>query len=458
MREGLGKIVSLDDTIAAISTPFGRSGVGMVRISGSSTRQIAERFFDHAPLLRPRRAVLGHWLNESGEVLDQVLCTFFPGPNSYTGEDLLEVSAHGNPVLLQGILSGVRTAGVRLATPGEFTLRAVAHGKMDLLQAEAVRDFIEAQTESQARVARQQLEGQLSRQLHPVKDRLIQMIAELEAGIDFAEDETHPPDNAAVAERLFPILEELSALEQTYGYGRIVAQGVQAVLAGKPNVGKSSLFNKLLSSERSIVSAIPGTTRDVVSETLNVRGVPLRLSDTAGWRQTTDIVEQIGVERTRESVLQAELLLVVFDGSAKLEAEDLEILERTKELPRLVVLNKADIGTAAMENHFESPVFRVSARTGEGIAGLIEGIGEFLLGGRGTAVGESVLTTERQKESVGRAVVALGKAHCSCTAGAPQEMVLLDLYNALEALNELTGEVLTEDILGRIFSTFCIGK
>jgi tRNA modification GTPase len=455
VREGLGKIVSLDETIAAISTPFGRSGVGLVRISGSRTRQIAERFFDRADALKPRHAVLGHWSNEAGEVLDQTLCTFFAGPHSYTGEDLLEVSAHGNPFLLQSILSAVRAAGVRLASPGEFTLRAVAHGKMDLIQAEAVGDFIAAQTESQARQARQQLEGMLSRQLHPMKDRLIQLIAELEAGIDFAEDDTRPPDNAAVTERIGPVLTELSALEQSYGYGRIVAQGVQAVLVGRPNVGKSSLFNRLLDSERSIVSAVPGTTRDVVSEILNVQGVPLRLSDTAGWRQTTDIVEQIGVERTRESVLQAELLLVVLDGSAKLEAEDLEILDRTKELPRLVVLNKSDNGIAAME--VPAPSFRVSARTGEGMAGLIEGIGVFLLGGSGS-VGESVLTTERQKEAVGRAILALEKGQRSSVEGAPQEMVLLDLYNALEALNELTGEVVTEDILGRIFSTFCIGK
>src|SRR5215471_8375650 len=264
MLEGLHKIVSTEDTIAAISTPVGRAGIGIIRMSGSEARSITERFFQPFGALRDlhhREALVGRFFDSHGESLDQVVVTYFQAPHSYTGEDVVEISGHGNPEVLKRLLDSACTSGARLARPGEFTLRAVAHGKMDLLQAEAVREFIEAQTEAQARTALRQMGGSLSNRIRPVKEKLVGVIAHLEAGIDFAEDDVHVPDNSSVVATIAPLRHDLSRLRESFGYGRMVSNGLRVAILGKPNVGKSSLFNRLVCVERAIVTEIPGTTR-----------------------------------------------------------------------------------------------------------------------------------------------------------------------------------------------------
>jgi tRNA modification GTPase len=384
--------------------------------------------------------------------------TTFHAPHSYTGEDLAEISAHGNPIILQRIVDTVRGYGARLATPGEFTLRAVANGKMDLTQAEAVHDFIEAQTQQQARTALQQMEGEASRRVAPAKRDLVDAIAHLEAGIDFAEDDVDIPNSVVVTGRLESIKERLHSLTETFGYGRILTEGVRLTILGKPNVGKSSLFNRLLAAERAIVTEIPGTTRDILTETIDFGGVPLRLADTAGVRDTVDHVEKIGVRRSLEAVSDADITLVILDGSRPLDGDDDHVLSKTKDLPRLVLFNKNDLPEVAQLPSNGVRAIRVSATTGSGFSELKQAIQDFLMDRRADLADDFILTNVRQYEALCRATERLSSATAAVSAGVPHEMVLLDLYAALEGLNEFTGEVVTEDILDRIFATFCIGK
>jgi tRNA modification GTPase len=453
VRDGLQKVVSSEDTIVAISTPMGRSGIGIVRLSGSQAENIGNQFLKlHAPLAH-QHASVGQWKDQNGDVVDDVVATFFRAPHSYTGEDLLEISAHGNPLILNRIVCLVQSAGARIANPGEFTLRAVAHGKLDLIQAEAVRDFIDAQTDAQARTAMRQMAGAVSKTITPVKDDLVNLIAHLEAGIDFAEDDVEIPDGAAMADRVGGMRGQLQALQETYSYGKLLSSGVRVVIAGKPNVGKSSLFNRLVSADRAIVTELPGTTRDVVSESANVDGIPMQFFDTAGVRETADRVEKMGVTRTLETLAEADLVLFVLDGSTRKDDEDKRVRASIGDVPHLVVANKCDLGSSA-----DTDVIRISAKTGEGLDRLRDAMRKFLGGHRGESVGESVLTSARQNETILRAIAALLAGETALRANTPHEMVLLDLYGALSALNELTGETTTDDILGRIFSTFCIGK
>ncbi len=461
MREGLHKIVSSDETIVAISTPLGRSGIGVVRISGDEASAIALCFFKSQPgtVLEHRTALLGTWVDSAGERIDEVVVTLFRAPHSYTGEHVVEISAHGNPFALKRIVGSCKSAGARIAQPGEFTLRAVTHGKLDLIQAEAVRDFIESQTEQQAKIAMRQLEGSISKRIRPIKEELVDVIAQLEAAIDFAEDDVHVPANAAIVRSIQPLSAELHRLEQTFSYGRMLNQGLRLAILGKPNVGKSSLFNRLVAAERAIVTDIPGTTRDVLTETVDLDGVPLRFADTAGVRQTTDRVERIGVSRTLETLAEADLALVVLDGADSIDDDDRHVLERAATTVHLIVINKSDlpqvIQPAALNG---ARKVAVSAKTGEGLSDLREALRAFLLERKTDLTDDLVLTNERQHDSVVRARQGLATAIAALERQVPHEMVLLDLYAAVEALDELTGEVVTEDILDRIFSTFCIGK
>src|SRR5436190_8629946 len=462
MREGLHKIVSSEETIVAISTPLGRSGIGVVRISGDEASTIALRFFrSHSAtvVLEHRTAVVGTWFDSADERIDEVVVTFFRAPHSYTGEDAVEISAHGTPLSLKRIVESCRAAGARIAQPGEFTLRAVAHGKLDLLQAEAVRDFIEAQTEQQAKMAMRQLEGSISKRIRPIKEKLVDVIAHLEARIDFAEDDVQVPANASIAQSIRPLADDLCRLERTFDYGRMVNQGLRLAILGKPNVGKSSLFNRLVAADRAIVTDIPGTTRDVLTETVDMDGVPLRFADTAGVRQTSDQVEKIGVRRTLETLADADLALVVLDGAGSIDDDDRHVLEKAAATALLIVINKSDlpqmIETAALN---DARKISVSAKTGHGLSDLRDALRAFLLERKTDLADDLVLTNERQHESVVRAGQAMATAVDALERQVPHEMVLLDLYGAVGALDELTGEVVTEDILDRIFSTFCIGK
>jgi tRNA modification GTPase len=447
-----------DDTIVAVSTPYGRSGIGVVRISGPEAQSIVEDFFESAEPFQDRLARFGVFREPaSTETIDQVVITIFKGPNSYTGEDVTEISGHGNPVTLNRILELLVGRGARRAEPGEFTLRAVAHGKLDLAQAEAVRDFIDAQTETQAHTAVLQMGGALGKSVQPEKERLVNVVAELEAGIDFAEDDVPIPDGATLADRVSDVVERVRMLGDTFRYGKLLTAGVSLAIAGKTNVGKSSIFNSLLSEGRAIVTELPGTTRDVLTETIAIRGVPIRFSDTAGVRKTTDLVETIGVDRTFETLADADLTLVVLDRSRVLDSDDREVLGRATQRPHLVVINKQDLPSVWDAAEYPDAI-PVSALTGEGIDRLRDRIARFVFGDRAVGADDCIITSARQKDALESAEEKLRAAASGLRSGIPHEMVLLDLYAALSSIGELTGEVTTDDILDRVFSTFCIGK
>jgi tRNA modification GTPase len=388
------------------------------------------------------------------KLVDPVLVTYFAAPHSYTGEDVVEISCHGAPVILSHTVGQCVAAGARLARPGEFTLRAMLHGRLDLPQAEAVRDLIHAETLYQARVAARQVEGSVARVVRPVKEQLLELIALLEAGIDFAEDDVSVAPAGEILRRLAPIAAETERLARSFAYGRLVQSGVTLAIVGRPNVGKSSLFNRLLEQDRAIVTEIPGTTRDLVAETASLGGLPVRFVDTAGIREGQDRVETLGIERSLQAMADADLTMVVLDGSVAVSAEDEQILERAERQGRyLVVLNKADLPAGA-----EREGLRVSARTGEGVEALREAI--LAAVGHGTAEDLELpfVTSLRQAELFRTTAEALEKAREATALAIPHEMLLLDLYEALRGLDAITGATTADDILNRIFSTFCIGK
>src|SRR4051794_3896757 len=337
----------LDDTIVAIATPPGRGGIGVVRLSGNEARAIARPMLRLAHELEAGHAHFGELIDPAtGERIDEVVVTFFAKPHSYTTDDVVEISCHGSPVVLRHVVEMAIAAGARLADPGEFTMRAFLKGRIDLTQAEAVRDLIESQTLYQAKVAAQQLEGALSHRLKPVKDDLVNLVAMMEAGIDFAEDDVSVMPAAEIVRRIVDVRAPLQQLLASFAYGKVVHEGLTLAIVGRPNVGKSSLFNRLVQRERAIVTATPGTTRDLVTETVALGGIPVHLIDTAGIRHALDEAEFIGVKKSWEAVADADLVLVVLDlmnTSDEEIAQDRELLEHTAERRRLIVLNKADL-------------------------------------------------------------------------------------------------------------------
>jgi tRNA modification GTPase len=459
--------VNLDDTVVAIATAPGRGGIGVVRISGPRAREIAYPMLRLKHDLEPGRAVFGELIEpvpidantgnrkpEAGSPtrIDEVVVTYFAGPRSYTTDDIIEIAAHGSPVVLRHIVELCVEAGARLAEPGEFTMRAFLNGRIDLTQAEAVRDLIDSQTLYQAKIAAQQLEGALSRRLQPVKQKLIELIAVLEAGIDFAEDDVSVLPDATILERIAAVLEPLQQLAASFAYGKIVHQGLTLAIVGRPNVGKSSLFNRLVERERAIVTATPGTTRDLVSETVALGGIPIQLVDTAGIRQALDEAESIGIRKSMEALADADLVLVVLDASRP--DEDTELLRHAEGRPAIVVGNKCDLGIAVRY----PPLLYASALTGEGITELRAEILRHIGGETGAQAETGFLTNVRHQSLVQESIAALNAASIAVDAEVPHEMLLLDLYSALQPLDAITGATTTDDILNLIFSKFCIGK
>ena len=437
----------LKDTIAAISTPPGRGGIGVIRISGADAVAIAEKILLIRGELQPRVATLA----ELPDADPHVLVTWFAAPRSYTAEDVVEISCHGSPVILRHALEEACVAGARLAEPGEFTLRAYLNGRLDLPRAEAIRDLIDATTLYQAKVAAQQAEGSVSRRLKPVKDQLVELIALLEAGIDFAEDDISVAPAEEILRRIAPVTSAISALIQSFAYGKLVHEGFTLAIVGRPNVGKSSLFNRLLEQNRAIVTEIPGTTRDLVSETASLDGIPVKFVDTAGIRQSQDLVEGLGIERSYQAMADADLTLVIVDVSQALTDEDRTLIERAQG-KRLVAGNKSDLGIVV------SDALPVSALTGEGIAELRRAILD-TLAPRGRIEQEGgFITSLRHEQLLRETEEALDQARRATEVGIPHEMLLLDLYAALRPLDSITGATTADDILNRIFSTFCIGK
>jgi len=449
--------MNVRDTIVAISTPPGRGGLGIVRISGSQARAVAEHIlrFRRPPRWQPWSATLAELPDTEGHTVDQVVVSFFQAPRSYTGEDVVEISCHGSPVILRYCVEQACRCGARLAQPGEFTLRAFLNGRIDLPRAEAVRDLIEATTLYQARIAAQQAEGAVSRRLAPVKQQLLDLIALLEAGIDFAEDDVPVPSGAEIAARLRPIEEELRQLARSFDYGRLVHDGLVLAIVGRPNVGKSSLFNRLLEQDRAIVTEIPGTTRDLVSEPASLEGIPVKLLDTAGVREGSDPVEKLGIQRTLQAMADADLSLVVLDLSQPIEQADLALIERARRQGRhLVVGNKSDLPRRAEPPQLDAIV---SALTGEGIPELRRRIVEAAGPSGAFELQPGFITNLRHAQLIQQALAHLEKAGEGLHT-LPHELLLLDLYDALKAIDTLTGATTAEDILHRIFSTFCIGK
>ena len=453
------------DTIVAISTPPGRGGIGIVRLSGSRATEIAVQLVRLRQPLEHGRARLADVLegtegakaDEDSQRIDEALVTWFAGPNSYTAEDVVEIAAHGSPVVLKLLLERALVLGARLAEPGEFTERAFLSGRLDLTQAEAVRDLIEAQTLTQARQAASQMGGSLSRRVAPVKQELVELIALLEAGIDFAEDDVDVAPKTEIARRIEGLTPPLNALEASFARGRIVHDGLTLAIVGRPNAGKSSLFNRLVERERAIVTASPGTTRDLVTERISLDGIPLELVDTAGLREGLEEAEQMGIARSREALADAALVLVVLDATQPLNDEEQALVTAVEGRPALVVANKCDLleGDAAPDIR-GVPALRTSALTGEGIQELRERILALATGGAASEPG--MLTSLRHHQAITTALAALQDAEQANANGIPHEMILLDLYRVLWALDSLTGQTTSDDILNLIFSTFCIGK
>jgi tRNA modification GTPase len=480
---------NLDDTVVAVATSPGRGGIGVVRLSGPEARKIAEPMLRLKHVLEPGRAVLGELVEPalsgeevkipalrkprrvgqprdlSDERLDEVVVTYFAKPHSYTTDDVIEISAHGSPVVLRHIVELCVARGARLAEPGEFTMRAFLNGRIDLTQAEAVRDLIESQTLYQAKVAAQQLEGSLSRRLQPVKQTLVELIALLEAGIDFAEDDVSVLPNNKILERIAAVRWPLEQLSASFAYGKIVYEGLTLAIVGRPNVGKSSLFNRLVERERAIVTATPGTTRDLVSETVAIGGIPVKLVDTAGIRQALDEAESIGIRKSMEALADADLVLVVVDASQPATKEDEELVAQSMQRAAIIVENKRDLvaekiptsGDISQKWGARASV-RTSAITGEGIGELREQILRHVGGDAGCHDETGFLTNVRHQGLINDSLAALGAAQTAITGKIPHEMLLLDLYNALRPLDAITGATTTDDILSLIFSTFCIGK
>jgi len=456
--------VDLTDTIVALSTPPGRSGIGVIRLSGKDALHITrtlvnERDFSPQPNYVSLKKIRDP---ETDEVIDQSLITYFKAPHSFTGEDVIELSCHGSPVLLSQIIDLILRLDARAADPGEFTLRALANGRINLSQAEAVRDLINAQTYAATRQAARQLGGELSSRLQPIKDSLLEIIIRLESSLEFVEDDLPSVENSKINSKISGIADHVINLAATFRAGRILREGIKVTLVGRPNVGKSSIFNSLLQSDRAIVTDIPGTTRDSLSELLSLKGVPVLLTDTAGIRNSNDEVESLGVERTRRAIADADLVIVVVDSSESLTIEDREVLYSVADNLHIVALNKSDLtpvkGNGVNEITSKSKaIINISAKIGTGLNALREAILEPF------AISDIydpgvLITNARHFDLLQRTYNELLISKEMLNEGRSEELILVGLHNALRFLGEITGETTTEDILSQIFSTFCIGK
>ncbi len=453
------------DTIAAVATPPGSGGIAVIRISGPLAWSAVR------PLLTPEtgerpashRAVHG-WIMDGIEPVDEVLVTRFDEGHSYTGEEAVEIAGHGSPFLCRRILDLLLKNGARLAEPGEFTQRAFLNGRIDLVQAEAVADLIQAQTEASRRVAAYQLEGHLSNELRAMRESLIESCSLLELELDFGEEDVEFASREALEARLTQIRKRLQILLDSFHRGRICREGIRLVIAGKPNVGKSSLLNRLIEKERAIVTDIPGTTRDTIEEMLDIEGLLFVITDTAGLREGRDPVEQEGVRRSHAAIEAAALILWVIDVSQPLDAEDEAIRKRLAKnaAPVICVLNKSDLiperSPEIPANSLPGPAEHLSAKTGMGMDRLIERMKTAALAGDIPHEGETLITRVRHAEAVRSALNHLGNAQTSLSEGQSQEFIALDLRGALDELGRITGQTRAEDILDRIFSDFCIGK
>lgn len=458
---------ALGDTIAAISTPLGTGGIGVIRISGPQALTIAGKVFrrkgDREPLLS-HRFYLGEIIRpEDQKALDEVLLVFMRQPKTYTREDVVEIQCHSGALVLQEILQSVLRSGARLAEPGEFTKRAFLNGRIDLTQAEAVIDLISSKTRQSLELANRQRSGKLAAEVRQLKEGLLNLLVLLEASVDFPEEEIPDIDPQEILRRLQNTQDRLDVLGNTYQEGKIFREGIATVIVGKPNVGKSSLLNSLLREERAIVTPIPGTTRDVIEEIVNIQGIPLRLMDTAGLRPVQDAIEEEGVRRTQDRLARADLVIWVLDGSEPLSSEDLAILPQVPPQKAVIAINKNDLPQRIILENLrrqlpETPFISISALFGLGIDSLKEAIRNLILNGKVDSSAEVILSNLRHKLAVEEAREALSQALRGLGNNLSWEFITLDLRQAVEALGTILGETAPEDVLDRIFEQFCIGK
>jgi tRNA modification GTPase len=482
---------SLDDTICAVATPMGEGGVGIVRVSGAHALRAASRILrlrsgKSLEQIKPYQLYLGQFVwnpmqtgkileRESFSVLDEVLVVTMRAPRSYTGEDVVEVHAHGGPVIVNAICEALTQAGARLAEPGEFTKRGFLNGRLDLTQAEGVLDTIRANSLQSLKMAQEQLQGRLSQVIHDQRDRLLKLVAHLEAGMDFVEDDIQFIGQSELKDEIHMVLAEILHLVDSAEEGRLIREGIRTVIVGRPNVGKSSLLNSILGTNRAIVSHIPGTTRDVLEEAIMVEGVMIRLFDTAGLRETTDELENEGMSRATQTIDDADVLILVFDKSSTLNEKDVLFIEKYRQKPTVMVLNKSDLPQQFSLREFQDIVkhsgkiaedsfegeknyVEVSALTGEGIPSLKKAIKSLAMG-RQYEAGDSVLVSRlRHKTLLRQAGTALQNALRAIDDTHSAECVALELRIALNSLGEIVGVITNEDILDQIFREFCIGK
>jgi tRNA modification GTPase len=454
-------VFELNDTIVALATPPGRGGIGVVRLSGPRSLQILRELvasgdFHPEPNVLTLRSLIDP---ATTETLDRALVCYFKAPHSFTGEDVVELHCHGSPILLRTIIDVTLTLDARMATPGEFSLRAVANGRMKLSEAEAIRDLVDAQTDAAARQATRQMKGEISHALKPLQDELLKIIVRLESSLEFVEDDLPLIEQDQLIASLRDLRAECDRMASTFSRGRLLRDGIRVTLIGRPNVGKSSLFNGLLGRGRAIVTDIPGTTRDAITESMGVDGVPLIVTDTAGLRVSTDQIEAIGVDRTRREAADSDLLIVVIDGSESLTEEDHQVLSEAVSRRYIIALNKSDLAGFSATRITDDPssIVSVSAKTAAGLDRLRAAILKPFT--NGNANGEGLLITNaRHHDLLTRAIDAIRSSENLLLDRASEEIILVGLLNALRYLGQITGETTSDEILGRIFSTFCIGK
>lgn len=452
------------ETIVALATPPGRGAISIVRLSGPRTRELLRAQFqaNRSGEMPARRPLLGRFLDGDGQVLDRVLVTFFPRPHSYTGEDVGEVSCHGSPLLARRIVETLLRAGARLARPGEFTLRAFLNGKMDLAQAEAVRDLVQSQTAFQARIAAEQLGGKLSQTLQPLKQELVKILCHMETCLEFVEEKVEPEGRERLLEGLQRVDDRLRELEESFQLGHLVQAGITVAICGRPNSGKSSLFNSLIREDRAIVTALPGTTRDALTESIDLEGVPTRLVDTAGIREATELVETLGVKKSLEYLKQSDAVLFVVDGSEPWGEEDVRVWASIREKRSLLVVNKCDLAERvripAEISQACAGTVRVSALHGTHLDRLRRALWRLVAPEEALETERLLVTNLRHQRCIELARGHLASGMKAYREGLSEEFPLYDFRRALDALAEITGETTVEDILEQIFSTFCIGK
>jgi len=444
-------------TIVALSTPRGRGALAVVRLSGPLAINIATQMAGLGDI-EPRRAKLTK-LTKEDQIIDEAILTCYLAPHSLTGEDVVEISCHGSPAVVRQIVDRMLELGAVLAGPGEFTLRALSNGKINLAQAEAIRDLISAQTDAAVKQAARQMNGELSNILNPFKEKLVDVIVLLESALEFVEDDLPLPRVSEIEDTLASVVAGVEKLSTSFSAGRLLQDGVRVTIAGRPNVGKSSLFNSLVAHERAIVTEIPGTTRDTLSEAIDLGGIPVILTDTAGVRQTTDGIETLGIERTHRAMSDADLVLVVIDGADDLGPADRDLLSQTAESRRLIVMNKSDLPSFRDVNGClgEARTINVSALTGEGLDDLRTAMLE-TLNSAGVEDQGLLITNVRHYDLLCRTRQEIELAQVAFRDRHSEELVLVPLHNALKYLGQITGETTTEDILSEIFATFCIGK